>query len=199
MRTAHEEQYKGLTIKLVYDQDCESPLEYDEGVFITYRKDSRYILGNAPIDRDEFESIGARIKAGELVGLPVFAYIHSGVALNTSGFSCPWDSGQSGFIYITKATALAWQGGEVLTAKRRARALDSLQSVVKMYSQWLGGECYGYIIEDSEGEELSSCWGFIGQEYALEEAKREADYHAKEAEKARHWGGDSCQIELLPA
>jgi hypothetical protein len=32
------------------------------------------------------------------VVLPVYIYDHSGITLNTTGFSCPWDSGQVGWI-----------------------------------------------------------------------------------------------------
>ena len=32
---------------------------------------------------------------------PIFMYDHSGIVLNTSAFSCPWDSGWLGWTYIT--------------------------------------------------------------------------------------------------
>lgn len=184
------ETYKGLTIRLEQDQDCTSPLEFDDGVTVTYKKGSRYTLGNAPVDAEEFEHIGAEIDADRLIGLPVYAYIHGRTTLNTTGFSCPWDSGQSGYIYISKATALEWQGGKVLTAKRRAACLESLRSVVSEFSKWLNGDCYGYIIEDPDGEHLDSCWGFIGDEYAMQAARESADYYAKKAEedtRERHY------------
>ena len=38
----------------------------------------------------------------EVVALPLYLYDHSGITMNTSGFSCPWDSGQVGWIYCTK-------------------------------------------------------------------------------------------------
>lgn len=184
------ETYKGLTIRLEQDQDCSSPLDDDAGVTITYKKGPRYTLGNTAVDAEEFERIGAEIDAGRLIGLPVYAYIHSGTALNTTGFSCPWDSGQSGYIYISKATALEWQGGKVLTAKKRAVCEKGLCSVVSEFSKWLNGDCYGYIIEDSDGEELDSCWGFIGDEYAMQAARESADYYAKKVEedtRERHY------------
>ena len=37
-----------------------------------------------------------------LIVIPVFLYEHSGLYINTTGFSCPWDSGQIGFIYTSK-------------------------------------------------------------------------------------------------
>jgi hypothetical protein len=40
----------------------------------------------------------------ELIYLPVYLYEHSGQTINTTGFSCNWDSGQVGYIYIYKHT-----------------------------------------------------------------------------------------------
>ena len=179
------EEHKGLIIRLEHDTDCESPLGCDPGVIITYRKGARYILGNTPEAPDEHAGTGRRIDSGELIGLPVYAYIHSGTALNTTGFDCPWDSGRSGWIYVTRKTALDWQGGKILTAKRRAAVLSSLRSVLETYSQWCNGECYGYIIETLEGEALGSCWGFIGYDYALQEARSQADWHAEDIIKTK--------------
>ncbi|MDO8705368.1 MAG: hypothetical protein Q7J84_10525 [Sulfuricaulis sp.] len=182
------ETYKGLTIRLEYDQDCESPLECDEGVHITYRKDARYVLGNTPEDSDQHAETAARIESGDLIGFAVYAYIHSGVVLSAAPFSCPWDSGQSGFIYVDRATALEWHGGKILTAKKRAATINSLHGVLQSYSDWQSGECYRYVIEDPAGEKLDSCCGFIGYDYALQEARGQADgcikHMAREA-KAR--------------
>ena len=36
-----------------------------------------------------------------LVYLPVYLYDHSGLVLQTTPFSCPWDSGHVGIIYTT--------------------------------------------------------------------------------------------------
>ena len=35
------------------------------------------------------------------VFLPLYLFDHSGITMNTSGFSCPWDSGQVGWIFCT--------------------------------------------------------------------------------------------------
>ena len=37
--------------------------------------------------------------------LPLYLYDHSGITMNTTGFSCPWDSGQVGWIYAFKEDA----------------------------------------------------------------------------------------------
>ena len=36
-----------------------------------------------------------------MVILPLYLYDHSGITMNTCGFSCPWDSGQVGWIYAS--------------------------------------------------------------------------------------------------
>jgi hypothetical protein len=165
------------TIRIEHDQDCESPLEHDD-IVITYKKGSRYTLGNTPVEQEEFEQLVARIQSGELIGLPVYAYVHSGVALKASSWAgllpqghAEWDSGLSGVAYITKATALEWHGGKIVTKKIRESCLKSLEGSVEAFGRWLNGECYGYVIEDEHGDEIDSCWGFVGHEYALEQAK----------------------------
>jgi hypothetical protein len=80
MEAVYTEKYKGLTIEIHSDSDCESPLENDEGVFITHRRNARECFGNTPLDQDEHEEIAKNIESGELIGLPVYAYVHSGVA-----------------------------------------------------------------------------------------------------------------------
>jgi hypothetical protein len=37
-----------------------------------------------------------------------------------------------------------------------------MEGEVKTFNQWLNGECYGYQLEDEEGNETDSCWGYIG-------------------------------------
>jgi hypothetical protein len=176
------EQYKGLVIRLEQDQDCENPLDNDAGaVFVTYRKGARSCYGNTPLDQEEHEEVGRRINAGELVGLPVYVYEHGGCIIRAAEgnpFSCPWDSGQSGYIYVTKKTALEWYGGKVLTKGKREKTLQQLRGIVDTYSQWCNGECYGFIIEDQDGEQLDSCWGYIGADWAMQAGKESADYHA---------------------
>lgn len=36
------------------------------------------------------------------VVLPLYLYDHSGLMMNTTGFSCSWDSGQVGYIFVSK-------------------------------------------------------------------------------------------------
>jgi hypothetical protein len=113
--------------------------------------------------------------------LPVYMYEHSGIALSTGSFSCPWDSGQVGYIYVSKEKVIEEYGD--WTAETVAKASKQLENEVETYSQFVNGEVYGFIIEDKDGEYVDSCWGFFGYDFCLEEAKQAADYARKQADE----------------
>lgn len=54
--------------------------------------------------------------------LPLFLYDHSGITMNTSGFNCPWDSGQVGIIYISKKKAKEEFKWILMTKKRKEKS-----------------------------------------------------------------------------
>lgn len=136
------------------------------------------------------------------VVLPLYLYDHSGITMRTSQFACKWDSGQVGFIYISlKDAAENWQcepdwSTEVhhehdkTTKTLRERAADMLNGEVKVYDQYLTGQVYGYEIQDEDGIELNSCWGFFDDydlKYVKSEAESIVDWHHKQ-------GGNDFQI-----
>ena len=71
--------------------------------------------------------------------LPVYAYIHGGIAVNTTGFSCPWDSGKVGIIYAPYSRIRWRYGRKRVTAALLERARRSLTAEVEEYSRFLGG------------------------------------------------------------
>ncbi len=73
---------------------------------ITYNVHSRYRLGNEPVSLERFEEITRGVERGDLIGLPVYAYVHSGETIATTAFSCPFDSGRSGWVYCDRLNAL---------------------------------------------------------------------------------------------
>lgn len=118
--------------------------------------------------------------------LPVYIYEHSGVMFKTSPFSCPWDSGQAGFIMVSRAQVRKEYGWKVITKARQAKIEEYLAGEIKEYSSYANGETYGYKIfpavgTDEEGETTYSmdstddCWGFYGHDYCLEAAKEAAE------------------------
>ena len=117
----------------------------------------------------------------DIVSLPLYLFDHSGLALSTKRFSCPWDSGQVGFTFMTRATILKETGSKRLTKKAREWALSYLEAEADVYDKFLSGETYGFVVEDSEGDELEACYGFYGTDdvesqgvEAFEQAVQEA-------------------------
>lgn len=177
----HVETYKGHVIKIYHDPDPESPREWSNlGTLICWHR--RYRLG----DSHRFDSPKAflRDRAGvsdqsdlsmdqlreradrKAVLLPVFLYDHSGLAMNTIGFHCPWDSGQVGYVYVTLDAVREEFGVKRVTKAMREKAAEILCGEIVSYDAYLGGRVYGYVIEQ-DGEEVDACWGFVGH-YELE-------------------------------
>lgn len=87
-----------------------------------------------------------------MVILPLYLYDHSGITMNTSGFSCPWDSGQVGWIYADKEM-LEKEYGK-LTPETLETARRVLEGEVKEYDYYLTGQCYGFQLFKGEDEIL---------------------------------------------
>ena len=157
----------GKEITIHYDQDCKSPNHDDSGVkiVILHRRYSDPANGSCGKDSESVDEWCAENSAEWFIQ-PLFMYDHSGVALSSSPFSCPWDSGQVGIIALKRSEWAPEATEEQLS--------NWAASVASEYGQWMNGECYGYILRDSEGNEIDSCWGFIGFEYAKECALQSA-------------------------
>ncbi len=115
------------------------------------------------------------------IALDLYLYDHSGITMNTGGFSCPWDSGQVGFIYISREQVRKCYGWERISKKREQEIRDCLESEVKIYDQYLTGDMYGGTLykypvahktldnvneqlDIDDLEETDSCWGFFGSD-----------------------------------
>lgn len=110
----------------------------------------------------------------------LYLYDHSGITISMSGFSCPWDSGQVGWIYVTKETIEKEWGGDVESAKKY------MEGEVEVYDNYLTGEVYGFRIEDPDGNEMDSCWGYYGdsgKDDMIKECENTIDYYLEKKEK----------------
>jgi len=162
-------------IKIIQDNDPESPREWDNiGTIICFHK--KYSIGD-PLDYNfndfnSWEELKNQINKDQNVAviLPIYMYDHSGITIKTTPFSCPWDSGQIGFIFISKEKALNEFGGCKITKKLRERLTQQLIGEVETYDKYLAGDVYGYQITLND-EEFDSCWGYYGIESCINEAK----------------------------
>lgn len=95
----------------------------------------------------------------DCVILPLYLYDHGGITMNTGGFSCPWDSGQVGWIF-TDSDAIRKAYGNC-GRKSMETATAALGDEVEVYDHYLQNDCWYYRLYDS-GEEIDSSGGFIG-------------------------------------
>jgi hypothetical protein len=159
-----------LTVKLGYDPDPQSPTEWDNLGNIVYTSSIRYELGYEEMEPEEMEEI---MESSEYIYLPVYAYIHSGISMNTTGFDCRWDSGQSGIVYVSKERVKKEYEVDEISEELENKVLEILKGEVETFSGYVGGQVYDYVILE-DGEVVSSCCGFYDLEECKIEAKREA-------------------------
>ncbi len=186
----------GNILRIIHDESPESPREWDnlgkmicchgnyslgdkqiEGKLAQMREIisdlniEAYIEGIDPDYLDDEDKLQEFIEAKEgAVVLPLYLYDHSGITMNTTGFSCRWDSGQVGWIYVSKERIIEEYGDASEESLEKARKV--LESEVRTYAQYLEGDVYGFnvIKKDTcsfghEHEEtLDSCWGFYGDD-----------------------------------
>lgn len=176
-----------LTYKVGRDEDPQNPREDWDNLGVMFCKHHKYTLGDKDADdpHEEVEGawVGARwLSVGELddgddepmraarenievrnvlhdsiaICLPLYLYDHSGITISHGKFSCSWDSGQVGWHYVTKKKLQDEFGGDV------ERATKCLEAELKTYDAFLEGAVWGYTVEDEEGDEVASCWGFYG-------------------------------------
>lgn len=179
-------QVGNLTVRLEQDCDAESPREWDNlATMVCWHR--RYNLGdhkktkeNFPTPQDFRESDDYK---NAVVILPLYLYDHSGITMSCSAFSCPWDSGQVGYIYITREQVRKEFGKKRISKKMRERLVGFLQSEVKVYDMYLTGDVWGFIVEDSNGNNLDSCFGFFGTDDAFAQGKESAEHLIRESKK----------------
>src|SRR5665213_2543898 len=146
MNTIKVKEYKNHTIKIVPCEVSDSPREWSNLGKMLYLG-SRYTLGDELTNKTDMQAI---VDDKEMICLPVYAYIHGSIALNTTGYSCRWDSGQCGIIYVSKEVIRKEWKVKRISKKLLNTVLDNLRSEVHVNSQYINGEVYGFQVENSE-------------------------------------------------
>ena len=185
-----EKRISNYLIEVIQDESPESPREWDNlGTMICFHP--RYNLG----DKHDYRSRDYRFydeqredikkKENACVMLPLYLYDHSGITMNTTGFSCNWDSGQVGWIVVSKEQVRKEYNVKRINKELIEKVTKVLEGEVETYDQYLTGDVYGYRISKvtecelghEHKEEVDSCWGFYGEDECMTEAEGIVDYY----------------------
>lgn len=144
--------------------------------------------------------------------LPLYLYDHSGITMNTTGYSCQWDSSQVGYIYITREKIRKEYDVKRISKQLLERVTGYLVGEVHTYDQYLTGDVWNYTITEyqeakehndilvhgtpyEETGEIDSLSGIFGHAYAEEEAERTIKYMREAANK--RWTEEAAQLKQL--
>ena len=157
-------------VKLTVEQDeiIDSPREWDNlGTMVCFH--GRYSLGdNNDYDFNDYDSWeelkNAIIKEEDVaIILPLYLYDHSGITISHSPFSCKWDSGQIGWMFISKEKMREEYSVKRVSIKLKERVETYLIGELETYDQYLRGEVYWFKLESDEIDD--SCGGFYGDNF----------------------------------
>lgn len=216
--------HAGLKIEIHIDEDACNPREDCEpfGTMVCFHR--RHNLGDKHgYDMNDFgdwPSFEAQLHKDHDIALilPLYLYDHSGLRIKIGSFNgllpqghAEFDSGKVGYIFATKEQVRKEHNVKRITKATLAKVYEYLKGEVETYDQYISGQVYGYVIKDSEGEDLEgmddSCWGFYGEKYCIEQAKEAAESLApkvqeieakREAEEAHEaiYGNEKGQERL---
>lgn len=118
--------------------------------------------------------------------MPVSIYDHSGITMYVGNanehFDGQWDCSNVGWIYVQKdeliKSGCSYRGNNnryyAITENNWKKAAEIiLTSEVEAYDQYLIGECYGWIVEEFDEDNLDwivehSCWGYYSDKFGDE-------------------------------
>lgn len=140
-----EKWRENLAIELGGEEVYDKMVDIDEDADIGIRE-----------AKEKINDIIVETLEDKIVELPVYIYDHSGITINTSGYSSPWDSGQLGYIYATFEDAKEWfksrmkEGESIKSRKWFDRIIEVLQAEIKTYDQYICNDVYCIAIYKKE-------------------------------------------------
>lgn len=171
IRQAKAGKIHGVKLRYVRAERLWEVQSYDA----TFHKWSRWYGYDEPFSRCKSKLADAvrsemdnhallKLAAQQCCILPVYLFDHSGLHISTHDLTKwpggRWDAGQVGWVYADKKTIHAEYGK--CGSEEMKRAGEVLAAEVELYDKYLSGECYGFQLY-KDGEEMDSCWGFLGE------------------------------------
>lgn len=116
-------------------------------------------------DYNGFDQMANALKRkGASIILPVYMYSHSGQTIKTTPFSCPWDSGQLGFIVAYAEDLRKEYSVKRVTKKIIETATSVLEAEIEILDQHIGGDVWQFKAVNTVTNESDYCGGFYGDD-----------------------------------
>ena len=148
---------KEMNVYVHQDYIAESPLEWESNLSKMIFFNKRNNLGDKHeyTDLEEFEESEEYRQVKETgIILPVYIYEHSGITIALNPFSCRWDSGILGYVYITKEV----MEKEGITEEK---AKEIIKEEIEMYDAYLTGNVFCIAFENLDGTKEEDLSHFI--------------------------------------
>lgn len=167
--------YRGIDIKIIPDKHCQSPDDWgNDDMFLVYDH-RQFTVERDGYDPEEIFEVwkNKNMYDGYWI-FPVYAYIHSGVALSLGRSGYPfndrWDTSFRGFALVQRMKGWSYT---------KEKAYKRAEALIEEWNDYLSGNVYGYNIEQTG----DSCWRFYGdydiEGGCLDQAKSCVDHYIK--------------------
>lgn len=154
---------KGHTVQVYRDENATSPRWEDNlGTMVLFH--NKYILGDKHNHTLESLNEFLEYNSDGIVAVKVYGYDHGQLTISNKPFSCKWDSGTLGYIFVSKLDAMQAFNEKEWSKELEDKVTKALIQEIETYDQYLEGDIWGYIVLDEDGEEIDSCWGFYGDD-----------------------------------
>jgi hypothetical protein len=177
-----EKTPEGYNVRYIaVDNEPESPRQCDNfGAMVCFHR--KYNLGDDEHGYrgerfDSWDGLRDEIERNEDPGviLPLYLYDHSGITMKTHPFGDRWDSGQVGFIFVSKDKIREEFSIEDINAditdEILAGAKKILEGEVALYDYYLTGAVYRLVREKFDKDRQQIDRDIVGGYYGIEDAR----------------------------
>lgn len=159
-------------LQIFQDSWADTPRSWDNlGTMAIFHK--KYDFGDKVdfkhADFDSWEQMEKYIRQNlkAAIIIPIYMYNHSGITIRTYPFTCVWDSGQVGFIYVEKDKIRKKYKVKRISQTVIEKVEKILENEVNIMDKYITGDIYGFqLIKKTETEDviIESCTGFYGED-----------------------------------
>ena len=157
-------------------------------LFTLAHRHRNYVFGD-----DTFRDLDELPDADDVISLPVYMYDHSGITINTTGFSCPWDSGTVGVVYVYKDAAQ--QHGYTLDEAGIEQIKEALRAHVEMWDDYVSNNIWGWTVYEVDTDDVycpENLSDLSGEERCCECVESAGGYFGNDGCKQAQKDGDEA-------